>query len=786
MRRVGKYSRRNKVRSAKFEANKYVLWFKSLKLWQKVAVILGPIVLVLILIPLATYIYFARDISDKERLMNRNNTGVVLQDVNGKTFYSSGRSEREEVKLDQISDWTKKALISSEDKNFYKHGAFSITSMLGALYGNVVTGGKSFGGSTITQQLAKNTLLTNQKSYLRKYQELSIAVAIERTYSKDEILEMYLNSVYYGEEAFGIKEAAKTYFNKEPADLDLAESAMLIGLLPAPSAYSPISGDIKLANERQKTVLGRMLNNGVINKEQEQQAISEQLNVQPRKVVEQNSPAPHFAQMVIQKLNDEYGEEKVSRSGFKVKTTLDLDMQKTLQDNIDASINRVRANGGSNASGVAIDPKTGEVKALVGSYSWDDENFGKVNMTTATRQPGSSFKPIYYSDALEKGVITPATILNDAPTDFNGYKPQNAMRNFNGDVTVRKAINWSLNIPAVKVMKKLGISEAIDFAKNAGITTFKDDKNYGLALALGASEAKLTELTNVYAGFANAGDQHPIKLIESVTSKYGDILKRKDEKSKRIISEGGAYLISNILSDNQARAGMFGSTLTVGNKKVAVKTGTTDDNRDAWTIGYTPDIALGIWVGNNDNSPMSNGGGIMAGPIWRGSMLSYTANQSAGDPFYKPSSIIERSVCYGTGKLAHGSGPNTYTDVFLSGKLPGYGCEAKQSKSEKPDKDKKEDKKTDESAKDTDNNSNKKSNQSSSGSSSNADSDVSISPDNDIGNSDNGSSPNESESSGGSSGANNSTGSSGAGSESGEAVDSGKPSDTNIDTTGGN
>ena len=239
MRRVGKYTKNSKIRSAKLTANKYVLWFKNLKAWQKVAVIVGPIAIIMVIVPLITYVYFARDIANKERLMNRNNTGVVLFDKNGEVIYQTGNARhRDLVKLNDISDYTKKALLSSEDKDFYKHSGVSLTGVVAALYANIITGGKNFGGSTLTQQLAKNTLLTNQKSFLRKYQELSIAIAIERTYSKDEILEMYLNSVYYGENSFGIHDAAKTYFNKTPAELNLAESAMLIGLLPAPSAYS--------------------------------------------------------------------------------------------------------------------------------------------------------------------------------------------------------------------------------------------------------------------------------------------------------------------------------------------------------------------------------------------------------------------------------------------------------------------------------------------------------------------------------------------------------------------
>ena len=331
MRRVGKYTKNSKIRSAKLTANKYVLWFKNLKAWQKVAVIVGPIAIIMVIVPLITYVYFARDIANKERLMNRNNTGVVLFDKNGEVIYQTGNARhRDLVKLNDISDYTKKALLSSEDKDFYKHSGVSLTGVVAALYANIITGGKNFGGSTLTQQLAKNTLLTNQKSFLRKYQELSIAIAIERTYSKDEILEMYLNSVYYGENSFGIHDAAKTYFNKTPAELNLAESAMLIGLLPAPSAYSPISGNIKYAKQRQKTVLTRMVNNGAITEQQKQDAINTQLSYAPKVSPQDKSPAPHFVEMVMSDLYKKYDEETLTRSGFQITTSLDLNMQREI------------------------------------------------------------------------------------------------------------------------------------------------------------------------------------------------------------------------------------------------------------------------------------------------------------------------------------------------------------------------------------------------------------------------------------------------------------------------
>lgn len=676
MRRVGKYTKQRKARGAWFTLNTYILWFRNLKRWQKIAVIVGPIVALMVLIPLMTYLYFARDISDKERLMNNNNTGLVMTDVNGDVFYQSGRAKhRKMIELSGINETTKDALLASEDKDFYDHGGFSFISMVGALYGNVVSGGTNYGGSTLTQQLVKNTLLTDEKSYFRKFQELSLSIAIERTYSKDEILEMYLNSAFFGGNAFGIEDAAKTFFNKSPQDLTLAEGAMIIGVLPAPNAYSPIYGEMKYAKERQETVLSRMVKNDFITQAEKDAALAQELAYAAPESSADTSPAPHFAELVMEELNEKYGAEKVARSGYQIKTSLDLNIQNKLQENINANMPSIRANGGSNASAVAIDPKTGAVRALIGSYDWNDAEDGKVNMALAKRQPGSSFKPIYYSEALAEGTLTPASILADEPTNFNGYEPQNALRTFNGDVSVRQALNWSLNIPAIKVLQRVGIDKAVEAANRMGIDTIEKDNDYGLPLALGAAEARLLDMTHAYAGFANAGDQKEVALVEQIKSKYDEEVFKAPQKSKRVISAEGAYLISNILSDDQSRAGMFGASLSLyGDKKAAVKTGTTDENRDAWTIGYTPSLAIGVWVGNNDNAVMSSGGGSLAGPIWRTTMDELTT--ATGDPFSKPSGVVERDTCYGTGKLANSAGTNTYKEYFLTTALPSYGCEA--------------------------------------------------------------------------------------------------------------
>ncbi len=685
MYRQGKYTRKlTPWQKTKRFMRRRIDWFAALKWWQKILVVTGPVLAFLIIVPVLTYLYYYNDMGDVERLMNRNNTGIVLLDANGKEYFSIGKaSHRNLIKLDQISDDLEHALVASEDKDFYNHSGFSPLSILRAMYTNIVARGTVGGGSTLTQQLAKNTLLSDQRSFMRKYQELTIAMAIEQRYSKAEIMEMYLNSVFYGDNSFGIEEAAKNYFNKTPAQLTLAESAMLIGVLPAPSAYSPVTGDPALAKERQTTVLSRMVKNGFIDEQKKAAALAEQLTYAPYKSPTDNE-APHFTEMVLRDLYEKYGEEQVKRSGYQVKTTLDLTSQAAANQSVEAGRAHLDARGGSNASMVAIDPKTGAVLAYVGSADYANETWGKVDMVATKRQPGSSFKPIYFADALAAAKITPTTVIEDKKiTDLGSFSPQNASRSYYGNVTVRQALAWSLNIPAVRVMQKEGIDNAVKSAKNLGITTLKAPEQYGLSLALGSAEVPLMQMTHAYAGFANGGDQYDTYTIASIENKYGQPIFTHTKKSHRAISESGAYLISNILSDNGAKQRIFGNSLTVygtdgREKKVAVKTGTTDEARDAWTIGYTPEIAVGVWTGNNDNAPMQSGGSDMAGPIWKAMMKQMIGTRTP--QFIQPGGVVKASVCTDVGTL---------TDVFLATNVPKQCSEKKEEVKEEPKKEEK-------------------------------------------------------------------------------------------------
>lgn len=679
--RQGRYTKKvSRVTRIKRGIKRRWRWFNGLSKKKKIALVATPILAFLILTPLITYIYYYNDISDQERLMNRNNTGIVLTDKNGEVFYETGRAQhRTMVPLSEISDNVEKAVIASEDKDFYKHEGFSVTGIARAIYNGVSAGGIAGGGSTITQQLAKMALLSENQTFLRKYQELAISIAIEQRYTKDQILEMYLNTAFFGGNTFGIEEAAKAYFNKSPKDLTLAESSMLIGILPAPNAYSPTLGNPQYAKERQTTVLKRMVDNSYITTAEKDATLAVELTYAPMDEAV-DSVAPHFVQMVMDELYEKYGEQTVARSGYQVRTSLDLTLQKQLNENIKNHISYIQANGGSNASGIAIDPTSGQILALVGSADWNNADWGKVNMVTTPRQPGSSFKPIYYARGLADGVITPATVIADVPTDFGGYKPQNANRTYSGDITVRNALARSLNIPAVKVLQKVGINTTIETAREMGITTIDSNKNYGLSLALGSAEASLIQMTNAYAAYANKGVQYETSVLEQVNNKYGDNIFKAEEKSKKVISEEGAYLISSILSDRTARAPIFGSSLTVPGRTAAVKTGTTDDQRDAWTIGYTPELAVGVWVGNNDNATMLNGGSGMAGPIWVDTIAEALRGRQ-DTKFAVPSGIVQRSVCYGGG-LAPRSGYGTYMESFLAWNLPTKTCTPEKSPEE--------------------------------------------------------------------------------------------------------
>ncbi len=654
--------------------------FKQLSLWRKVTLVGGAIAIVLVLIPLLTYAYFARDIANEERLMNRNNTGVIMLDRHGEEFYrayNATASDTEPIAFSNLPPHLIDAVIASEDRGFYDHSGYSLRRTLASLYGNVLNRDPTmFGGSTITQQLAKNALLRDEKSYFRKYQELALAIAIERHYEKDKILELYLNSVYFGEGSFGIEDAATTYFDKSAVELTPAESAMLIGILPAPSAWSPVSGDVERARERQLSVLAAMNEVGFIDEEEQEQIAGVELTYAPSAQTEEDTFAMHFAEMVLDELREDYSEERIARSGFEITTTLDTKWQEQAEATVSSHIDQIRVLNATNGAVVVIDPGSGEIRTLVGSVDWNDEDFGKVNMATSPRQPGSSFKPIYYAEALSRGDITPITTIADEPTTFGGsYEPENFDRRFRGDVTVRSALANSLNIPAVKVVEELGVEETVEVANRMGLDSIDDPETYGLSLALGTAEVPLLDLTNVYAAFGDGGLQYTPTTIEQIDDKFGDRIYQNNGRSKRVLDEAGSFLISSILSDSNARAATFGTSLNLS-RPAAVKTGTTDDNRDALTVGYTRNIAVGVWVGNNSNEEMSSiAGSSGAAPIWRGVMNAVLADVET-EEFPRPGNVVSRPVCFRNNLVAESDFEGTYTEYFLRGTIPEGRCEA--------------------------------------------------------------------------------------------------------------
>jgi 1A family penicillin-binding protein len=646
----------------------FKFWWKAIKKYKKqIFWTFITLLLIMIAIPIVTYVYFAGDLKDKNSITNRNKTGLTLMDEKGKVFFTFDQPKNVTyVPLSDIPESSQQAVVAAEDQDFYSNPGFSITGMGRAFVRNFLAGRIVEGGSTISQELVKNALLNSSRNYLRKYQELVLATELNRRFTKQDILEMYLNSVYFGEGAFGIENAAQAYFGIPAKKLTLAQSALLVGLLPAPSAYSPLSNDPEIAKRKQKIVLSEMVEEKYITQEQADKAAEEELTFNPIPQATSNVLAPHFALYVKELLVKKYGEERVIRDGFKVKTTLNSDWQKYAEQVVKNQIANLQRNKATNGAVIAIDPKTGEIKVMVGSHDWTDENNGKINMTTRARQPGSSFKPLIYAAALEQKKITPATILHDNPIAYGNYKPLDYDKKFRGDVTVRRALANSLNIPAVEVMNMVGISSGLEMAKKFGITTLtKSPSIYGLQLVLGGGEVPLLELTNAYAVFANQGTYHPTNAILEIKNKYDKVvdeapvgfwsflnlfnpatisnLVTKDQ-TRIVISDETAYLISSILSDNKARGEVFGNLLTIS-RTAAVKTGTTTEYKDALTVGYTPSLVIGVWVGNNDTKPMDNiAGSLGAAPIWRLLMENFLAGRAI-ETFLKPLSIIEQSIC---------------------------------------------------------------------------------------------------------------------------------------------
>jgi len=549
----------------------------------------------------------------------------------------SEKVRRTVTPFDQISPYVKNTTIAIEDVDFYNHGGIKISSIIRAIFANIFSLKFSQGGSTITQQVVKNSLLSQNKTITRKIKEWILAIKLERTASKDTILNMYLNEAPYGGNIYGVEEASSLFFNKKSKDLTLAESAYLASLPQSPSSLSPYGKNKTKLEARKNLVLQKTLEAKLISKEEYDKAVAEKVVFQPKSMA--GIKAPHFVMYVKDYLLEKYGEELLAKGGLKITTTLDYELQQKTEDLV---YNYVTKNGpafkAKNAAAVATDPRTGQILMMVGSKDYfDKENDGNFNVITAHRQPGSSFKPFAYATAFMKG-YTPETPLFDVQTEFNVnctpllnekdkekpgcYTPQNYEGGFKGLMSFRTALAQSRNIPSVKVLYLAGIEDTLKTATAMGINDLGPASQYGLALVLGGGEVSPLDMTSAYGVFANNGQKAPLVSVLKIETDKGGLLEQTPEKivTKQVITEQSAKLINSVLSDRKAGSTIFAPSI-FGSRVVAMKTGTTNNSRDAWEIGYTPSVAIGAWMGNNDNTPMiQQSSAKIVAPLWKSIM----------------------------------------------------------------------------------------------------------------------------------------------------------------------
>ncbi len=619
--------------------------------------------------------YLIQQLPSPTKLASNDDYAVSSQifDRDGNLLYEIYSDEnRVPVKLENLPDHLLQATISIEDKKFYKHFGLDIQGIIRALRNNLQNNSTE-GGSTITQQLVKNALLTPEKTLKRKAKEAILAILTELIYSKEQILEMYLNYISYGGTSVGIEAAAQRYFDKPAQDLTLPEAALLAGLPQAPSRYSPFGSNPKVAKRRQAQVLRRMAEDGYITQKKADQAHEKNLNYA---LSQSEIKAPHFVFYVRDLLYDQYGTEEVETGGLRVHTSLDLDIQQAAQASVSAEVNQLAEKNYQVGNGAALitKPNTGEILAMVGSKDYfDQEDDGQVNVTLASRQPGSSIKPLMYATTFQEKTLNPGAILLDIPTCFSiptqpAYCPRNYDGSFKGMVTVRQALGNSLNIPAVKALSTVGVETFMKHATKMGITTWNDPKNYGLSLTLGGGEVRMIDMAEAYSTLANQGVNVPLAPIIRIEDYQGEVLFELDQAKRkkdldylnhyesngskgdltRVMDRAPAYLVSHIMQDNQARQMAFGpsSELVIPDQVVSAKTGTTNDMKDNWTLGFTPEYLVISWVGNNDSSPMSRlASGITgAAPIFN-DLMSFILKGEDSTWQEKPSDVKSGQVC---------------------------------------------------------------------------------------------------------------------------------------------
>lgn len=579
-----------------------------------------------------------RDIANSTKIYDRTGK-VVLYNIHDNV-------RRTAVPIEEISPFIQQATIAIEDAHFYEHYGFRPTSFIRAMIANITSGGYTQGGSTIDQQVIKNALLTRDKTISRKIKEIILSIKLDRELPKDTILQIYLNESPYGGTIYGVEEASLSYFSKRAKDVSITEAAYLAALPQAPTYYSPFGKHTDELEKRKNLVLQRMYDLGYITLEQKEASQKERVVFE--KDISNSGKAMHFVMYIREYLEEKYGVDMVQNGGLKVITTLDYNLQQQFEQIVkDGAYENAKKYKAKNSALVAIDPRNGQILGMVGSRDFfDTEIPGQYNIATALRQPGSSFKPIVYAAAFKLG-YTPETILFDIATQFSSlcdaygtplrtgvdstvcYMPENYDGLFRGPVSLREALAQSLNIPAVKLLYLVGIDNAISLAQSMGLSTINDPNRYGLSLVLGGGEITLLELTNAYGVFANNGIYHKQQGILEIRDRDDSILQKFSLNETEVLPESVTTLISNVLSDNVARTPTYGadSALYFRNRPVAVKTGTTNDYRDVWVVGYTPSIVIGMWAGNNDNVPIDKRtAGFVLAPIWRKAMVAATEN----------------------------------------------------------------------------------------------------------------------------------------------------------------
>ncbi|QQS20993.1 MAG: PBP1A family penicillin-binding protein [Candidatus Moraniibacteriota bacterium] len=599
------------------------------------------------------FAYFAKDLPSPGKVNSRfiaESTKIFDRTGTHLLYEVHGEEKRTIIPFSEMPQVIRAATITLEDRDFYNHYGIKLDSILRALFKDFVKGGSRQGGSTITQQFVKNSLLTPEKTLTRKIKEAILSIEMEQKFSKDEILAMYLNEIPYGANAYGIEAASQTFFGKNAKNLTVDEAALLAVLPNAPTYYSPYGSHLDELKARQKNALTQMAALGYITKEAAEEA--KQVETLDKLVPQREAiAAPHFVMYVKEYLARRYGDEEIEQGGLRVITTLDWDKQQAAEKAVSEGAEKNLRYNAENAALVAIDPKTGQILAMVGSKNYFDTKIdGQVNVTIRDRQPGSSFKPYVYLAAFTKGYV-PETILYDVPTEFptddgKNYAPQNYDGTFHGPVSLAKALGGSLNVPAVKTLYLVGVNDAIELSKSLGITTLTEPKRYGLSLVLGGGDVKLLDHVSAYATLATGGIRREKTAILRIENSKGEVREEYTQSpGERVVGEKFVAMLDSVLSENGNRAWIFGENnpLRFNNRAVVAKTGTTNLFKDAWTVGYTPSLAAGVWVGNNDASPMKLGadGSYVAAPIWRAFMDKALENTGTEEfPKYRPEEEI--------------------------------------------------------------------------------------------------------------------------------------------------